>query len=73
MTRALGNARSDDCGSLHKAGLSHVALDMMTHTLQPPIPVGTLKAEKRGFKHPVLGRLLCPIEHVSEFDAYTPT
>jgi hypothetical protein len=68
MTRAAGNARSDDCGSLRDDGLAYVALEMAEKTLQPPIAVKNMKAGTRGFKHPMLGRLLCPIKHLAEFD-----
>ncbi|PPQ87205.1 hypothetical protein CVT25_014179, partial [Psilocybe cyanescens] len=35
----------------------------------PEISAKLKKSETRGFKHPVLARLLCPIKHLEDFDA----
>lgn len=69
MTQALGNARSDDCGSLREDGLAYVALDSLGKVLQPPIPAKSGKTGIRGFNHQTLGRLLCPVKYITDFDA----
>lgn len=69
MTKASGSARSDDCGSLRETGLAYVALGCPNKQLSPAIPPKVDKGSHRGFKHPVLARLLCPIQFVAEFDA----
>jgi hypothetical protein len=69
MNKALGGARSDDCGSLREMGLSYVAIDTETKTLDPPILPRSAKVGTRGFYHPVLGRLLCPLKYIKDFDA----
>jgi len=68
MTQALGNARSDDCGSLREDGLAYVALESPGKLLQPPIAAKSPKSGIRGFNHLILGRLLCPIKYLAEFD-----
>ena len=68
MTQALGNARSDDCGSLREDGLAYVAIDTPGKVIQPPIVAKTPKSGMQGFNHLVLGRLLCPIKYVAKFD-----
>ena len=58
MSKAAGNARSDDCGSLRYAATNYVMDDPNT-PLQPTIPKQRNKAD-RGFNHPILAELLCP-------------
>lgn len=67
MTKALGSARSDDASSLKEAGLAYIALDTPGLRIEPIIPPKASKSE-RGFTHPVLARLLCPMRLVSDFD-----
>ena len=69
MNQALGGARSDDCGSLREDGIAYVSLEISPTILTPAIPVKSPKAANRGFHHPILGRLLCPIKYINEFDA----
>jgi hypothetical protein len=68
MNKALRGARSDDCGSLREAGLTYVAIDTLSKVLEPPILPGNAKLGTQGFYHPVLGRLLCPLKYIEEFD-----
>lgn len=69
MTTALGQARADDCGSLREAGLVYAALEVGQDSLTPHIPFKTSKDVSRGFRHPQLGRLLCPAKYLTEFDS----
>lgn len=69
MTKAVGSARSDDCSSLRDTGLSYVAMDLPGGRLEPPILPHTDKGSHRGFKHPVLARLLCPMRLIEDFDS----
>ena len=68
MTQAVGSARSDDISSLRTDGLAYIAVDLPTKVIDPPIQPKAPKAATRGFNHPVLGRLLCPIKHLKDFD-----
>ena len=68
MTQALGNAHSDDCGSLCEDGLAYIALDSPGKVLQPPITAKSLKSDIWGFNHLILSCLLCPIKYLAEFD-----
>jgi hypothetical protein len=72
MTQSLGSARSDDCGSLREGGVAYVALTSPLKMLQPLIPPKSPKDGIRGFNHVMLGRLLCPIKYIEEFDADPP-
>jgi hypothetical protein len=72
MTQSLGNACSDDCGSLREGGLAYVALTSPLKTLQPLISPKSPKDGIRGFNHVTLGCLLCPIKYIKEFDADPP-
>jgi hypothetical protein len=69
MTGALGGARADDCGSLREAGLAYAASEVGQEFLTPQIPFRTSKDMFRGFRHPQLGRLLCPVKYLTEFDS----
>ena len=68
MTRAAGHARSDDSGSLREDGLNYVACDRPRKLLEPVIPSRSTKSSTRGFNHPVIGRLLCPIKYICMYD-----
>ena len=68
MASALSAACSDDISSLHADGLTYIALDLPNKILHPPILPKSPKAITRGFNHPVLGRLLCPIKYIKDFD-----
>jgi hypothetical protein len=69
MTAALGGARSDDCGSLKEPGLVYAALEFGQQSLLPHITFKALKDTSRGFHHPQLGRLLCPVKFLTNFDS----
>jgi hypothetical protein len=69
LNEAANGARSDDIGGLVKAGLMYVAEDQPNQQLQPAIPFKEKKSTSRGFKHPVLGHLLCPAKYISQLDA----
>jgi hypothetical protein len=69
MTKALAAARSDDCGSLREAGLVYAALEVGQESLTPHVAFKALKDTSRGFNHPQLGRLLCPVKYLADFDA----
>ena len=48
---------------------SYVALETPGGELVPKIPANATKCESRGFYHPILARLLCPVKWLSDFDA----
>jgi len=68
MMTALGGAQGNNCGSLKKAGLVYAALEVGQESLTPHIAFKSLKDPCRGFHHPQLGRLLCPVKHIIDFD-----
>jgi hypothetical protein len=67
MNEKLSSARSDDCGSLRDDALDY-CMRQEVQALQPPIPKKAAKSGTRGFKHAVLGRLLCPAKYLDELD-----
>jgi len=68
LNRAAGAARSEDAASLLVAGLEYIAYDRPDRHIDPPISSRAKKVEARGFNHPILGRLLCPIDYIAFFD-----
>ena len=58
--------RSDDSNSLVLDGLEYV--NDKYGPLEPPIPVKERKAKARGFNHPMIARLLCPVDYIPSFD-----
>ena len=69
LNNAAGQACADDTSSLLQSGLEYVALDVVGGQLIPKISVVSSKCEARGWHHPVLARLLCPVKWLTEFDA----
>lgn len=68
MNKAVTSARSDDISSLKRDGLGYIALDLPGGAIVPIIPAKASKSV-RGFNHPVLGRLLCPLRYLAAFEA----
>jgi hypothetical protein len=69
MNGNASQARSDDCSSLRENVLDLVAQVLGMESLIPHIKAGSQKSTTRGFKYPVLGCLLCPVNHLRDFDA----
>jgi hypothetical protein len=69
LNEAANGARSDDIGGLVRDGLEYIAFDLPGKVLEPRIPIEQNKDIPRGFKHPVLARLLCPAKYLLEFDS----
>ncbi|KAH9953508.1 hypothetical protein BGW80DRAFT_1468521 [Lactifluus volemus] len=67
MTTSLGFARSDDIRILREDGLDYVATTQPNNDLMPDIPPHSSKPTYRGWNHPVLAELLCPVEHLDKF------
>ncbi|KAH9972366.1 hypothetical protein BGW80DRAFT_1459971 [Lactifluus volemus] len=70
MTSSLGFARSDDIRILREDGLDYVAATQPTNDLMPDVPPHSSKPTYRGWNHPVLAELLCPVEHLENFRAH---
>ncbi|KAH9953252.1 hypothetical protein BGW80DRAFT_1259404 [Lactifluus volemus] len=70
MSKSLGFARSDDIRILREDGLDHVASTQPNKNLMPDIPAYSSKPTYRGWNHPVLAELLCPVEHIEKFRAH---
>ena len=68
MNAAAGAARSEDISSLKEAILSYAAVHSPEGVLRPQINSSSSKSDTRGFNHPMLARLLCPIQYLAQFD-----
>ena len=66
LTSGAVSGRSDDTGGLKYDGLNYV-MDDPTTPLTPSL-TGTFSKAGRGCHHPVLARLICPINKLSEYD-----
>lgn len=58
-----------DIASLRDKGIHYVELEQPNQDLMPKLHVSASKSTSRGHHHPVLSRLLCPVEHLKDFDA----
>jgi uncharacterized protein DUF6698 len=61
-------ARGADISTLREAGLEYVALEQPDEVLVPKIRRGAEKKTTRGHNHPVLSRLLCPVDLINDYD-----
>ena len=68
MNSAAGAARSEDISSLKEAILTYAAVYSPEGELRPQINMSSSKSDTRGFNHPMLARLLCPIQNLHRFD-----
>jgi len=68
MVAAFNEARSNDSSSLKHDAMGYIMKDPDTEPLVPPIPRGKFKSD-RGFNHPVIARMLCPMARLKELDA----
>lgn len=67
MNEKQSGSRSDDCGGLRDVALDYISEDMNTPLL-PTILKKSPKCGIRGFHHPVLAWLLCPIVLLHQLD-----
>lgn len=58
MGKWADGARNEDTATLKKAIVGYIPLDPSTTAVLPPLP--DTKKEKRGFNHPMCGRLISP-------------
>ncbi|KAG6804744.1 hypothetical protein H0H92_002765, partial [Tricholoma furcatifolium] len=68
LEKAIWSARVDDTSSLKSKVLAYTLPNPLRDELQPKIPETGSKA-CRGFHHRDLGRLLCPSNKLTAFDA----
>jgi len=66
MVEASGSARAQDTNSARYAVPTFVPLDPLVDVVQPPI---TTNKSARGFNHPIVGKLLCPLRLLPEYEA----
>jgi hypothetical protein len=66
MAEAFGNARAQDTNSARYDVPTFVPLDPLVDVVQPPI---TNDKSARGFNHPIVGKLLCPLRFLPEYEA----
>jgi len=66
MAEAFGKARAQDTNSARYDVPTFVPLDPLVDVVQPPI---TNDKSARGFNHPVVGKLLCPLRLLPEYEA----
>jgi len=67
MIAASAVARSEDISNLFTAILVYIGEADPDDKVIPEISAHVKKSESRGFKHPVLARLLCPIKYLDKF------
>ena len=65
MVEAFGNARASDTNSAHYETPTFIPLDPLVDIVQPPI---TSNKSTQGFNHPVVGKLLCPLRLLLEYE-----
>ncbi|TFK38280.1 hypothetical protein BDQ12DRAFT_723616 [Crucibulum laeve] len=68
LSSAAATARQEDTAALKNRILGYIHLDMLNGVLKPPLTSAHAKS-LRGFNHPEIARLLCPIKQLGEFDA----
>jgi hypothetical protein len=66
MTEAFSNARAQDTNAARYDVPTFVPLDPLVDVVQPPI---TNDKSARGFNHPIVGKLLCPLRYLREYEA----
>jgi hypothetical protein len=66
MVEAFGKARAQGTNSACYDVPTFVPLDPLVDVVQPPI---TNDKSARGFNHPVVGKLLCPLRLLPEYEA----
>ena len=67
MNKIISATRSNDCTRLCREIGTYAAPDPTVAAVSPPIHVGS--ATQLGLNHPVLARMLCPIEAIVEYQA----
>ena len=65
MVEAFSNARTHDTHSARYEVPAFVPLDPLMDVVQPPM---TSNKSARGFNHPVVGKLLCPLRLIPEYE-----
>jgi hypothetical protein len=65
MVESFNNARSQDSNSARYEVPTFVPLDPLVDVVEPPI---TNNKSARGFNHPVVGKLLCPLRLIPEYE-----
>lgn len=68
MVAAFNEARSNDSSSLKHDAMGYIMKNPDAEALIPPIPKGKFKSD-RGFNHPVIARMLCPMARLNDYDA----
>ena len=67
MNRIINATRSNDCTRLRREICTYAAPDPTVSAVSPPIHAGN--ATQLGLNHPVLARMICPIEAIMEYEA----
>ena len=65
MVDTFGTARASDTNSAHYEVATFIPLDPLVDVVQPPI---TSNKSAQGFNHPVVGKLLCPLRLLPEYE-----
>jgi len=61
--------RGADISSLHDKGIHYIELEQPNQELKPKLNISAQKSTACGHYHPVLLWLLCPVEHLKDFNA----
>jgi hypothetical protein len=65
LVHAMGDARAQDTNLIRYEIPKYIPLNYKTESLMPPITGG--EKSGRGFAHPVIGKLLCPLRYLDRF------
>lgn len=69
MSNAMSEARTELTGTIKWAIGDYIPFKPMDTPLTPPLlKIGTTSKADRGFRHPTIGRLMCPLKYLEEFD-----
>lgn len=63
----MGDARAQDTNLIRYEVPKYIPLDYKTASVMPPITGG--EKSTRGFSHPVIAKLLCPLRYHGRFQA----
>lgn len=68
MNKGVNEARGNDITTLKTNIQTYLIYVLKVPVLEPPVPVDATKELGYGMFHPQMARMLCPAEHLEQFD-----
>lgn len=68
MDAQAKEVRTGDTGTLKHGIVALLPKNLTTDVVMPPLPKSLSKAN-RGYNHPQIARMLCPRDHLADFDS----